>query len=128
MNTCTIIGRSTKEVELKYTTGEKQIAIGNMTVAVDAGYGDKKRTNFIPVRMFGKTAEYAQKYLAKGKRVGVSGEFTVDQYEKDGQKKTFSYLKADRVEVLEYAETSKGSSAPAAPEGWEQIGDDDVPF
>lgn len=101
MNIWNGIGNLTKEPELKYTTGTEPMAVCNMTVAINDGYGDKKRTSFIDVVVFGKVAENCERYLNKGSKIGVQGRIQTDVYErKDGTKaKTFQVV-ADKVEFL----------------------------
>ncbi len=76
MNNVSLIGRLTKDVELRYVS-KNSMAVGNFTLAVNrdvkSQQGDRK-TDYISVVMWGKTAEFAYKYFSKGTRVGVTGE------------------------------------------------------
>ena len=80
MNKVEIIGRLTKDPEVRYTAST-QMAVANFTVAVDDGFGEKKRTNFIPVVVFGKTAESCEKFTGKGLRIAVEGKIQTGSYE-----------------------------------------------
>ena len=136
MNNVSLIGRLTRDPEVRYTAGT-QMAVAKFTVAIDDGFGEKKRTNFIPVTVFGKTAENCEKYLAKGRLVGVQGKIQTGSYtNKDGATVYTTDVVADRVEFLEWGERSERSAAPrqsgmggfdAAPEGFSAI-DEDIPF
>jgi single-strand DNA-binding protein len=136
MNNVSLIGRLTRDPEVRYTAGT-QMAVAKFTVAIDDGFGEKKRTNFIPVTVFGKTAENCEKYLAKGRLVGVQGKIQTGSYtNKDGATVYTTDVVADRVEFLEWGERNERSSAPrqsgmggfdAAPEGFSAI-DEDIPF
>ena len=139
MNNVSLIGRLTRDPEVRYTAGT-QMAVAKFTVAIDDGFGEKKRTNFIPVTVFGKTAENCEKYLAKGRLVGVQGKIQTGSYtNKDGATVYTTDVVADRVEFLEWGDRNERSSAPrqsagsgmggfdAAPEGFSAI-DEDIPF
>lgn len=105
MNVAVISGRTTSEIELKYTTNGT--AVGTVTVAVDRDFqkDGKKETDFIPVVIWGKTAEFAATYIAKGKRMEASGRIQVRSYEaKDGSKRYVTELIADKVKPIDWAE------------------------
>ena len=136
MNNVSLIGRLTRDPEVRYTAGT-QMAVAKFTVAIDDGFGEKKRTNFIPVTVFGQNAENCEKYLAKGRLVGVQGKIQTGSYtNKDGATVYTTDVVADRVEFLEWGERNERSAAPrqsgmggfdAAPEGFSAI-DEDIPF
>ena len=136
MNNVSLIGRLTRDPEVRYTAGT-QMAVAKFTVAIDDGFGEKKRTNFIPVTVFGKTAENCEKYLAKGRLVGVQGKIQTGSYtNKDGATVYTTDVVADRVEFLEWGDRAERTAAPrqtgmggfdAAPEGFSAI-DEDIPF
>lgn len=99
MNNCTFIGRLTKDPEIRYT--KENMAVGSFAIAVNR-FNDV--ADFFPVKVWGKTAENCARYLAKGRMVAVNGSMQNDSWEKDGEKHTFNYLNAQRVEFLERAE------------------------
>ena len=69
MNNVSLTGRLTREPELRYGGQDNSTAITRFTLAVDDG----KDTDFINIKCFGRTAEWAQKWLSKGSRVEVTG-------------------------------------------------------
>ena len=81
MNSCNLVGRLTKDPELRYTTDN--LAIAKYTLAVPRRY-KKEEANFINVIAFKKSAEYVSNYFKKGMRVFVTGELQTGKYEKDG--------------------------------------------
>lgn len=103
MNIITISGRLTRDAEVRYNGSG--FPVGHFTVAVDRrkGKNGEQETDFLPVVVFGKSAEFAEKYLTKGIKVGVVGRLQVSKYEtSDGEKKTRAEILADNVEVLEW--------------------------
>ena len=67
MNKCYFTGRTTKDIELRYTQDNKPVA--KFSFAVESGYGDNKKTNFFNISAFGKTAETLEKYAQKGTKL-----------------------------------------------------------
>jgi len=129
MNNWNGIGRLTRDVEVRYTA-ETQMAIATFTMAIDDGFGEKKTTNFIPVVCFGKTAESCEKFLAKGKLVGVTGKIKTGSYlNKDKVKVYTTDINADRVDFLEWGEKEDKPKTAQIPEGFMAIDEDDeLPF
>lgn len=119
MNCTSLIGRLVKDPDLRYTTS--QTAVARFTLAIDEGYGEKKKTNFIPIVVFGKQAENCEKFLSKGKLCGIQGYIQTGSYDKDGQKVYTTDVIANRVEFLEWAEKQ------SEPSGFSAL-DEDVPF
>ena len=102
MNNVNLIGNLTRDPELRYSTGANQTAICRFTIAVNDGYGDKQRTSFIPIVVFGKQAENCEKFLKKGMKVGIEGHLETSSYKK-GDDTIFSMVVvAERVEFLEW--------------------------
>lgn len=123
MNSVILLGRLTKDIELKYTTS--QMAVARFTVAIDEGYGDKKKTNFISCMAFGKTAENMERFTGKGKKIGVQGRIQTGSYtNKDGATVYTTDVVADRVEFVEWGDKKQEQEAP---EGFAAI-DEDIPF
>ena len=128
MNVAAISGRTTSEIELKYTTNGT--AVGTVTVAVDRDFqkDGKKETDFIPVVIWGKTAEFAATYIAKGKRMEASGRIQVRSYEaKDGSKRYVTELIAEKVKPIDWAEKD-GKAKPSDFSDLTPVDDADVPF
>lgn len=89
MNNVSLIGRLTRDIELKYTQGGT--AMARFTLAVDRQFKNKetgeREVDFINCQAWGKTAEIMSNHLGKGRQVGVTGEIRTGSYEKsDGQK------------------------------------------
>ena len=129
MNNVALIGRLTKDPELKYTQGN-QMAITTFSIAVDRPYSkDKeKKADFIRISTFGTTAENCERFLGKGRLVGIQGRIHTDSYkDKDGKTVHTTDVTADRVEFLDRAD--KNSDIP---EGFMPIEDEEedeeVPF
>lgn len=131
MNNVVLIGRLTRDPEIRYTAGT-QMAVATFTVAIDRPVkaGAEKQTDFPRVTVFGKQAENCERFLAKGRLVGVQGRIQTGSYEKDGQKVYTTDVVADRVEFLEWGERKEQTGQPdfdTAPAGFSTI-DEDIPF
>ena len=144
MNVSVIAGNLTRDPELRYSTGQKQTAICRFTVAVNERYGDKPKTNYIPITAFGRLAENCDKYLAKGSQCLVKGRISTGSYtNNEGQKVYTTEILADEVKFLG-SKSGGGEQAQAqqsAPvnqdqpnqgepqqEGFIPMADDDIPF
>lgn len=130
MNQVALIGRLVRNPEVRETAGGT--AVCNFTLAIDDGYGENKRTNYIPVLTFGKTAENCGKFLTKGKQCGVTGKISTGSYEKkDGTKVYTTDVVADRVEFIDFGEKvatkATESSTGHVPQGFSEI-DEQIPF
>ena len=132
MNQVSIIGRLTKDPEVRY---KDNVAYGRFSVAIDRGKdknGNDRGADYPNVVCFGKTAEHVEKYCYKGMLVGVTGRLQTGSYEKDGHKVYTTDVMADRVEFLSRREqnTAEGQQTeiqPTMPEGFAQLADD-FPF
>lgn len=112
MNHIIIIGRTTKDPEIRYSQGSEPVAFGNYTLAVDrpVGRGKEAVTDFIQCRVVGKTAEFAERYLRKGMKIAIEGRLQVDSYkDKDGNNRSTTYVQVSSHEFCE----SKQTEAPA---------------
>ena len=132
MNSVVIIGNLTKDVSISYSTGQKQTAVARMTVAVDSGFGDSKKTSYIPVVVFGKQAENCERYLFKGSKVAVRGRIQTGNYEKEGRKVYTTDVIAEQVEFLRTEQVTQpvqqNELPPQTPEGFSSLTNDDMPF
>lgn len=110
MNKVILMGRLTRDPEVRYTQGDKPMAIARYTLAVDRRFkreGDQS-ADFIPCVVFGKGGEFAEKYLKKGTKVAVTGRIQTGSYtNKDGQK---VYTTEVIVEEQEFAESKAQSN------------------
>ena len=143
MNSVALIGRLTRDPEVRYGASS-QTAVARFSIAVDRQRGGREgeqTADFINIVCFGKTAELVEKYMGKGRLVGITGRIQTGSYEKDGRKVYTTDVIADRVEFLDRGDkTSEGGqsysggqnaaapSGPAVPEGFAQLTDDDIPF
>ncbi len=111
MNKVIIMGRLTRDPELRYSAGERQMAVARYTLAVDrivrrTGMVGEQTADFIPCVAFDKSAEFAEKYFRQGMRVLVSGRIQTGSYtNKEGQR---VYTTDIIVEDQEFAD-SKGA-------------------
>jgi single-strand DNA-binding protein len=88
-----------RDAEVRYTASG--MAILTVTGANNTGYGDKKKTNWIRVSVFGKRAEgELVNWLKKGQQIFVSGELNTHEYEKDGVTKTSLELNANIIDLV----------------------------
>jgi single-strand binding protein len=111
MNRVILMGRLTRDPEVRYSSGERSMAIARYTLAVDRGFkrGDSSEQNadFIQCIAFDKAGEFAEKYFRQGMRVLVSGRIQTGSYtNKEGQK---VYTTEVIVDTQEFAD-SKGAS------------------
>ena len=105
MNKAVLAGRLTKDVDLRFTTEGK--AVANFTLAVNRFY-DREKADFIPVVVWGKTAENCDRYVGKGSRVAISGRIQTRSYEdKNGITRYITEIVADEVEFLEKSNTKE---------------------
>ncbi|MDD7718398.1 MAG: single-stranded DNA-binding protein [Eubacteriaceae bacterium] len=145
MNSVFLIGRLTRDPEVRYTAAT-QMAVATFTVAIDRPTrpGAEKQTDFPRVTVFGKQAESCEKYLAKGRLVAVEGRLQTGSYQnKDGATVYTTDVVANRVQFLEWGDRPQGGSAPRQsassgfgtvesmpmemPDSFQAI-DEDVPF
>lgn len=113
MNKVVLIGRLTKDPELKFTPGNGT-AVATLTLAVDRKFSkdSQKEADFIPVVVWGKQAEATANYMSKGRLMGVSGRIQTRSYEaKDGNRRYVTEIVADEVQFLEWGNSNRPSGA-----------------
>lgn len=140
MNKVILMGRLTREPEVRYSQGVNQTAVARFSLAVDRRFKreGEPEADFFNCTSFGKQAEFVEKYLHKGTKILLSGRIQNNNYtNKDGQ---MVYAVQIMVEEIEFAESKNGSSsdsqgsAPASPSSnndFMQIPDDiseELPF
>lgn len=143
MNKVILIGRLTRNPEVRYSQANESMAIARFTLAVDRrgrkNDSDQQNADFISCVSFGKAAEFAEKYLKQGTKIAVTGRIQTGSYiNKDGQK---VYTTDVVIEEQEFAESkaSSGAASTQAPhygqpdnEGFINIPDgidsDELPF
>lgn len=120
LNHVTIIGRLTKDAELKYTSGGS--AVSNFSIAVNRRRknGDQwvDEVSFFEINLYGKSAESLKQYLLKGKQIAVDGELRQDRWEKDGQSHSKISIVASTVQLLggnSGSGNSNGANSYSAP-------------
>ena len=121
MNRCVLIGRLTKDPDVRWTQGAEQMCIARYTLAIDRPTKDKV-TDFISCITFGKNAEFADKYLHKGMKVAVEGRIQTGSYtNKDGLKVYTTDVVVDKHEFCESANNNAQSAQPEAqPTDWNE--------
>lgn len=130
LNKCIIIGRLCKDVENMIAAGKDgDLSISRYSLAVDRK-GKKDETDFISCVCFGKTADFAAKYLSKGMKVAIEGRIQTGKYEKDGRTVYTTDVVVENHEFCEGKKTEEGhkqddvDSFMNVPEGIE----DEMPF
>lgn len=110
MNKVILMGRLTRDPEVRYSQGENATAIARYTLAVDRRFSrnnDEQTADFISCVAFGKSGEFAEKYLHKGTKIAVTGRIQTGSYtNKDGVK---VYTTDVVVEDQEFAESKNAS-------------------
>jgi len=112
MNKVILMGRLTRDPEVRYSSGDSSMAIARYTLAVDRRFrrnGDGEQTaDFIGCVAFGKSAEFAERYFRQGLKIVVTGRIQTGSYtNRDGQK---IYTTDVVVEDQEFAESKNASS------------------
>lgn len=125
MNKFMGIGRWSKEIELRYTS--EGVAVASSSIAIDEGYGDKKKTSFFNVVMWRKTAESAAQYSGKGKKVAIEGRLQQRSWDKDGVKQYIVEIVAEQVEFLEPKDSRQPETVPPTTQT-KELDDSDLPF
>lgn len=133
MNKVILIGRLTKDPEVRYTQNDSnQMAIARFTLAVDRRIKKEGQqdADFISCVAFGRQGEFAEKYLKQGTKIALVGRIQTGSYtNKDGQKVYTTDVVAEEMEFAESKKESKPQESPDSgfvdvPEGIEQ----DLPF
>ena len=148
MNNVVLIGRLTRDPEVRYTS-ETQMAVARFSVAIDrpTRSGGEKQTDFPNVVVFGRQAENCERFLRKGRLVGVQGRIQTGKYtNKDGATVYTTEVVANNVEFLDWGDRNErndrpvnerpaAASQPASPredmglpDGFSAIEDEDIPF
>lgn len=134
MNKVVLIGRLTKNPELRFTPGTGK-AVATFTIAVDRRVPNKdgkKETDFIPIVVWGKQGESAANNLEKGRLVAISGRIQTRNYEgKDGIRRYVTEIVADEVQFLEKKnDVSNDEHDSNYDDGWNDPveDDDEIPF
>lgn len=121
MNNVALIGRLTREPEVRYTNDN--LAVARFTLAVNRQ--KKGEVDYPNCVAFGKSAELVEQYVHKGSRIGVVGRLQTGSYEKDGEKRYTTDVIVDKVEFLDSKEDKQDRMA--IPKGFEAT-DEELPF
>ena len=130
MNKIILTGRTTKDAELGFigTTGTPKMSF---TLAVERNYQkdkNNKKVDFINMEMIGQHTEKLSQYVTKGKAILVEGELNIDNYEKDGERRSFTKVKVDRLEFLA-SNSNNENKTNANTLDFQEVGnDEDIPF
>ncbi|MBQ0146396.1 MAG: single-stranded DNA-binding protein [Lachnospiraceae bacterium] len=122
MNRVILMGRLTRDPDLRYSTGERQMAIARYTLAVDrrgrsrSADGTEQTADFINCVAFDKAGEFAEKYFHQGMRVLVSGRLQTGSYtNKDGQKVYTTDVIVDDQEFADSKNSGEGGTGYSRP-------------
>ncbi len=128
MNKAILIGRLTKDPEIRYTQSGK--AVSSFTLAIDRPFKDEngnKATDFIPVVAWGKTAEVCGKYLTKGRQTAVMGRIQTRSYTADdGSRRYVTEVLADEIEFIGNREKTAHNQSDGSMNDFTEI--EDEPF
>lgn len=136
MNSVVLVGRLTKDPELRYIPNSGT-PVATFTIAIDRDYKKKdgtKETDFIPIEIIGKAAEFCANYITKGRLVAIQGNLRVDRYQtQDGENRTFTKVSGRSVQALDYPKdnqqgTNNITNPGLDPNRFQAIDDDDIPF
>ena len=139
LNNVVLIGRLTKEPELRYLPTGNNTAVARFTLAVDRQLSREKKAemesknqptaDFINITVWGKQAENCNEYLAKGRLVAISGRIQTGSYEgKDGKRVYTTEVVAEKVAFLEWGEKNEARNSTDGIEGFYTVDNEDIPF
>jgi single-strand DNA-binding protein len=141
LNHVTLIGRLTRDAELKYTSGGQAVCKFSIAVNRRRKNGDQweDEPNFFDIVLWGRQGESLNQYLVKGKMVGIDGELRQDRWQQDGQNRSKVEIIANNLQLLGGSgggqARPQGESRPAQPDSKpyepQNGGDgfaDDIPF
>ena len=132
MNKVVLMGRLTRDPECRYSQGQDSMCIARYTLAVDRRFkkDGQQSADFISCVAFGKSGEFAQKYLRKGIKIAISGRIQTGSYTNKGGQKV--YTTDVVVEEQEFAESKATSQQePSTTNGFMEISDkvvEELPF
>lgn len=141
MNHIVLIGRLTRDPELRYIAGSGT-PVANFSLAVDRDFNGKdgqKQTDFINIEVWNKSAENCSNFLSKGSLVAISGALRIENYEnQQGEKRSITKVRANTVQFLDSKNKKAGDNGqsftpsfnPSSldPQGFQALDDEDVPF
>lgn len=111
INKVILMGRLTKDPELRYTNNKTPVC--SFTIAVNNGYGEKQQTDFVNCLAWNKTAEFVTKYFTKGKMIIVIGRITTRSWEtQDGKRAYATEVVANEVSFGETKSSQQTATQP----------------
>ena len=147
MNKVILMGRLTRDPEIRYGGADNQLAIARFSLAVDRRFrraGDSADADFFNCTAFGKQGEFVERYLKQGTKVLLTGRIQNDNYtNREGQKVYSVQIIAEEIEFAESKNASAGAAPASAPapaparsaqplDGFmnvpDEVSDDDLPF
>lgn len=131
LNNIALMGRLTKDVELRYTTNNTPVASFSIAVDRDVESNGKKETDFINCVAWRKTGEFIEKYFSKGSLIAVVGRLQIRSYtNKNGEKITVAEVVVDHAYFAGGKKEELPSTAvntPLKPQ-FVEVDDDELPF
>jgi len=126
INSVVLLGRLTRDSELKYTAGGQPVLKFSIAVNRSKKNGDKweDEANYFDIVLWGKQGESLTKYLLKGKQVGILGELRQDRWQQDGQNRSKVEIIAQSVQLL----GGGNSGGDSGQKGSSQPPEDDIAF
>ncbi len=119
MNKVILMGRLTRDPEVRYSQGNNTMAIARYSLAVDRRFkreGDEQTADFINCVAFGKSGEFAEKYLHKGTKIVVVGRIQTGSFtNKDGQKVYTTDVVVEEQEFAESKNSGNGTGSSNTP-------------
>ena len=113
MNKVILCGNLTKDMDVKIIKGktkkDNDTIVGRFTLAVNEGYGENKKTTFIPITIFNKTVENLEEYLIKGTKVNVVGKLDINNVETEEGYKTYISVVSNEIQLLKVPESEEKS-------------------
>lgn len=117
MNAVQLTGNVTRDPETHTT--QNGVKRANFTLAVDRRYADangNRQADFLPIVAWRQLADFVEKYITKGKKLGIQGSIQTRSYDaQDGTKKYVTEIVADSIEFLTPREQTEAPAAPAEP-------------
>lgn len=131
MNNVVLIGRIVRDIDVKTTDSGKSIA--RYTLAVQRDFKNangEKEADFLSCVCFGKTAEFAERYLKKGSKIAIQGSLRTGSYEKDGVKHYTTDVIVDKHEFCDSKGSNSDNKSDDVLSGFSAVedDDDDLPF
>lgn len=139
MNKVILMGRLTRDPEVRYTQSDKPMAIARYSLAVEKRFkrDGEPDADFIPCVAMGKNGEFAEKYFKKGQLVSIVGRLQVRNWEdRNGDKRTTTEVVIEEQHFAERKDSTSSTSNNKKPQGDtdgfypidDNIKDDDLPF